>query len=253
MENSKTKQDVMLDEFNKASSLLQKSLLYDFEKKLNSDKDYIQDINVYITMEKASNVLANIYYEATLDIKSLESDMASLNKLLQECNLTLADLKLEQNNNLLKVLLVDALIENNGLSFGKQMLAYYEEQGDIRNVLNLCLASLPKEQKITFSHINLAANDIENVCNNALDIIDAYHKNFMEENIMPYVTKNSDSIESTKKSLYLLFKMPEIKFIFKDIRTILLTNIFMFSIHKKEYEPMLKRFRKAIATAAERK
>ena len=36
MENSKTKQDVMLDEFNKASSLLQKSLLYDFEKKLKS-------------------------------------------------------------------------------------------------------------------------------------------------------------------------------------------------------------------------
>ncbi|HIS12838.1 MAG TPA: hypothetical protein IAB40_07010 [Candidatus Onthocola stercoravium] len=233
MENLKTKQDVMLDKINETKTLLRKTLFYSVKKKILSNKD-IQEIKIQIMIERIANILSNVYYEAILDVKKADFRGEALDDFMV------------QMNSLLKVLLVNALTTKDGVSMWEQVLAHYEEEPDeLTKMAGVTLLALPDEQKNALSQANFYMENIENVCDNAQDIINAHHKKFMEEEIMPFVTAASGTLENGVRSLDLLPKIPNFTFRIDGIKALLLATELMYKVHKAEYEPMLKRYKQA--------
>mgnify|MGYP001851640055 FL=1 len=233
MENLKTKQDVMLDKINETKTLLRKTLFYSVKKKISINKD-IQEIKIQIMIERIANILSNVYYEAILDIKKADLKGEALDDFMV------------QMNSLLKVLLVNALTTKDGISMWEQVSAHYEEEPDeLTKIAGVTLLALPDEQKNALSQANFYMKNIENVCDNAQDIINAHHKKFMEEEVMPFVTATSGTLENGVRSLDLLPKIPNITFRVDGIKALLLATELMYKVHKAEYEPMLKRYKQA--------
>ena len=233
MENLKTKQDIMLDKINETKTLLKKTLFYSVKKKISSNKD-IQEIKIQIMIERIANILSNVYYEAILDVKKADFKGEALDDLMA------------QMNHLLKVLLVNALTTKDGISMWEQVSAHYEEEPDeLTKIAGMTLLALPDEQKNALSQANFYMENIENVCDNAQDIINAHHKKCMEEEIMPFVTAASGTLENGVRSLDLLPKIPNFTFRIDVIKTLLLATELMYKVHKAEYEPMLKRYKQA--------
>ena len=161
MENLKTKQDVMLDKINETKILLRKALFYSVKKKFSSNKD-IQEIRIQIMIERIASILSNVYYEAILDVKKADLKGKALDDLMA------------QMNDLLKVLLVNALTTKDGVSMWEQVLAHYEEEPDeLTKMAGMTLLALPDEQKNVLSQANFYMDNIEDVCDNAQDIINA--------------------------------------------------------------------------------
>lgn len=233
MENLKTKQDVMLDKINETKTLFRKALFYSVKKKILSNKD-IQKIEIQIMIERIANILSNVYYEAILDVKKADLKGKALDDFMV------------QMNHLLKVLLVNALTTKDGISMWEQVSAHYEEEPDeLTKIAGVTLLALPDEQKNALSQANFYMENIENVCDNAQDIINAHHKKFMEEEIMPFVTAASGTLENGVRSLDLLPKIPNFTFRIDGIKALLLATELMYKVHKAEYEPMLKRYKQA--------
>ena len=236
MENLKTKQDIMLDKINETKTLLKKTLFYSVKKKISSNKD-IQEIKIQIMIERIANILSNVYYEAILDVKKADFKGEALDDLMA------------QMNHLLKVLLVNALTTKDGISMWEQVSAHYEEEPDeLTKIAGMTLLALPDEQKNALSQANFYMENIENVCDNAQDIINAHHKKFMEEEIMPFVTAASGTLENGVRSLDLLPKIPNLTFRIDGIKTLLLAAELMYKVHRDEYEPILKRYKQVDST-----
>lgn len=233
MENLKTKQDVMLDKINETKILLIKALFYSVKKKFSSNID-ILEIRIQIMIERIASILSNVYYEAILDVKKADFKGKALDDFMA------------QMNDLLKVLLVNALTTKDGVSMWEQVLARYEEEPDeLTKMAGMTLLALPDEQKNALSQANFYMDNIEDVCDNAQDIINAHHEKFMEAEVMPFVTATSGTLENGVRSLDLLPKIPNITFRINDIKTLLLATELMYKTHKAEYEPMLKRYKQA--------
>ena len=94
----------------------------------------------------------------------------------------------------------------------------------------------------------LLTDNFEEVCENAKDIIDAQHKEFMEKDIMPFVTAPSETYSIRKQSLDLLFRMPNITFEMDEIKALYLAAKLMYKVRKDEYEPILKRYKQVDST-----
>lgn len=236
MNSLKTKQDVMQDKIKEAKRLLRHALFYSAKGKVASNND-LQKIKLQIMIERISDILANVYYEAILDIEKAGFSGEALDKQKRKMNY------------LLKVLLSNALTTKNGVSFSNQILKHYEDNPDeLTKIAGLTLLALPDSQGDAISKANFHAEDIEHVCSNALEIIDEYHKKFMEDDIMPYVTKNCGTMESGTLSLDLLLKIPNITINIDGIKTLLITAELMYCAHKDEYDPILARYKEIDST-----
>ena len=236
MEKLKTKQDVMMDRIDTAKTLFAKAFFYPEKAETLEERD-ILEIKIQIILERISDILSNVYYEVLQDAKKFG--------FYDE---VLCDYMAEKNH-LLKSQLGYTLLTNNGVSFWKQVLAHYKDQPDeLSKVVGITLLALPEEHQNILSQANFLTDNFEEVCENAKDIIDAQHKEFMERDIMPFVTAPTETYAIRKQSLDLLFRMPNITFEMDEIKALYLAAKLMYKVRKDEYEPILKRYKQVDST-----
>lgn len=210
MQEILTKQDVIRKKMKSIFKILLKSYKERIKDKTIlgiEDKDilnYLQFASIFNDLD----TMANFYYEAFLDIKNLSNQ--EFNECLSEELFNLGDLKgVSKYDSFIKILIVNALTRNENGNIYEQLVIKMKNQGiSPLEVYQLILLDLPPVKRAYFELIQSEDFDFNKLEEGLLEILNKYHKSFMDREILPHITKTEDSKKSAQASAKLLNKFP---------------------------------------------
>lgn len=208
-----TKQDVMEKKVKGVAKIVLKAYKEILKEKIifgENDKEILNYIGFAESL-KDFDVMANVFYEAFLDIKNLSQQQ--FNECLEEKVFSLSDLKgLVKSDSFIKILLFNALIKNKEGDLYEQIVAKMKCEGiNSFDAYLSILNELPSNKRKYLELIQDPDFNYNNLDETSLEMLNNYHENFMEKDILPYVTKTLDYKKSAGLSAKLLDKLPSIK------------------------------------------
>lgn len=210
MQEILTKQDIIRKKMKSIFKIILKSYKERIKDKTLlgiGDKDilnYLQFASIFNDLD----TMANLYYEAFLDIKNLSNQ--EFDECLSEGLFNLGDLRgVSKYDSFIKILLVNALTRNENGNIYEQLVIKMRSQGiSSLEAYHQILLDLPPVKRAYFEMIQSEDFDFNKLEEGLLEILNNYHTSFMDREILPHITITEDSKKSAQSSAKLLNKFP---------------------------------------------
>lgn len=210
MQEILTKQDIIRKKMKSIFKIILKSYKERIKDKTLlgiGDKD-ILNYHQFASIFNDLDTMANLYYEAFLDIKNLSNQ--EFDECLSEGLFNLGDLRgVSKYDSFIKILLVNALTRNENGNIYEQLVIKMRSQGISHlEAYHQILLDLPPVKRAYFEMIQSEDFDFNKLEEGLLEILNNYHTSFMDREILPYITKTKEPKKSVQASAKLLNKFP---------------------------------------------
>lgn len=210
MQEILTKQDIIRKKMKSIFKIILKSYKERIKDKTLlgiGDKD-ILNYHQFASIFNDLDTMANLYYEAFLDIKNLSNQ--EFDECLSEGLFNLGDLRgVSKYDSFIKILLVNALTRNENGNIYEQLVIKMRSQGiSPLEAYHQILLDLPPVKRAYFEMIQSEDFDFNKLEEGLLEILNNYHTSFMDREILPYITKTEEPKKSVQASAKLLNKFP---------------------------------------------